>query len=73
MKNSAPGPAYRPGPKYVLMLGALAALPAVTTDMYLPSLPEVAADLGMGPAAAQLTMSATLVGAAVGQLVIGPF
>ena len=36
---------YRPGFKYILMLGALAALPAVTTDMYLPSLPTVASDL----------------------------
>lgn len=30
---------------YILMLGALAALPAITTDMYLPSLPAVETDL----------------------------
>lgn len=66
-------PSYRPGIKYILMLGALAALPAVTTDMYLPSLPTVAADLQTSQAAAQFTMSGTLIGAAVGQLVIGPF
>ncbi|WP_237687480.1 multidrug effflux MFS transporter [Arthrobacter jiangjiafuii] len=66
-------PSYRPGIKYILMLGALAALPAVTTDMYLPSLPTVASDLGTSQAAAQFTMSGTLLGAAVGQLVIGPF
>ncbi|WP_342022514.1 multidrug effflux MFS transporter [Arthrobacter citreus] len=64
---------YRPGFKYILMLGALAALPAVTTDMYLPSLPTVASDLQTSQAAAQFTMSGTLIGAAVGQLVIGPF
>ncbi|MCC3274053.1 multidrug effflux MFS transporter [Arthrobacter zhangbolii] len=59
--------------KYILMLGALAALPAVTTDMYLPALPQVAEDLHTSAAAAQFTLSGTLLGAAVGQLVIGPF
>ncbi len=55
------------------MLGALAALPALTTDMYLPSLPAVEADLHTTQTAAQLTLSGTLVGAGFGQLVIGPF
>lgn len=59
--------------KYVLMLGALAALPALTTDMYLPSLPAVEADLQTTQTAVQLTLSGTLVGAGIGQLVIGPF
>ncbi|MBD1543553.1 multidrug effflux MFS transporter [Arthrobacter sp. IA7] len=59
--------------KYILMLGALAALPALTTDMYLPSLPAVEADLQTTQTAVQLTLSGTLVGAGIGQLVIGPF
>ncbi|MFP5366355.1 MAG: multidrug effflux MFS transporter [Actinomycetes bacterium] len=59
--------------KYILMLGALAALPAVTTDMYLPSLPAVVQDLETTQAAAQLTLSGTLLGGGIGQLVIGPF
>ena len=59
--------------KWILMLGALAALPAITTDMYLPSLPAVAQDLEATQAAAQFTMSGMLIGAGVGQLVIGPF
>ncbi|WP_457946869.1 multidrug effflux MFS transporter [Pseudarthrobacter sp. alpha12b] len=59
--------------KYVLMLGALAALPALTTDMYLPSLPVVEADLHTTQTAVQLTLSGTLVGGGIGQLVIGPF
>ncbi|WP_307844109.1 multidrug effflux MFS transporter [Sanguibacter suaedae] len=59
--------------RWVLMLGSLAALPAITTDMYLPSLPAVASDLGTSTTAAQLTMSGMLLGGAVGQLVIGPF
>ncbi|KIC65982.1 multidrug effflux MFS transporter [Pseudarthrobacter phenanthrenivorans] len=74
-----PSHSHKPGNKaprsikYVLMLGALAALPALTTDMYLPSLPAVEADLNTTQTAAQLTLSGTLVGAGVGQLVVGPF
>ena len=37
--------AYQPNAKYVLLLGLMCALPAVTSDIYLPSLPEVARDL----------------------------
>jgi DHA1 family bicyclomycin/chloramphenicol resistance-like MFS transporter len=69
---TAPRVTYRPNAKYVLLLGLMTALPAVSTDMYLPSLPDVARDLGTNAAGAQLTMTGMLVGAAVGQLVIGP-
>jgi DHA1 family bicyclomycin/chloramphenicol resistance-like MFS transporter len=54
------------------MLGSLSALPAFTTDMYLPSLPDVARDFHTTNTSAQLTMSATLIGAAIGTLVLGP-
>jgi len=54
------------------MLGALAALPAFTVDMYLPSLPEVADDLGSSASLAQLSVSVMLIGGALGQLTIGP-
>lgn len=67
-----PAPRYVPGIKYILMLGALAALPAITTDMYLPSLPAVAEDLQASQAAVQFTLSGMLLGGGVGQLVIGP-
>jgi DHA1 family bicyclomycin/chloramphenicol resistance-like MFS transporter len=40
--------------------------------MYLPSLPAVAADLGTTTAAAQFTISGVLIGAALGQLLVGP-
>ena len=56
----------------VLLLGVMAALGAVTIDLYLPSLPEVAADLGTTAANAQLTITGVLVGSALGQLVSGP-
>ncbi len=65
-------PQYRPGPKYVLLLGSLAAVPAITSDLYLPALPTVGAELGASAAAAQLTLSGMLIGGAIGQLVIGP-
>ena len=66
-------PRYIPSAKYVLLLGSLAALPAITSDMYLPSLPRIASDLAASDAAVQFTLSGMLIGGAVGQLLIGPF
>ena len=56
----------------MLLLGLMCALPAISTDIYLPSLPDVARDLHTSATMAQLTMTAMLIGGAVGQLVIGP-
>lgn len=42
------------------------------TDMYLPSLPEITEDLGTTASLTQLTITAFMVGMAVGQLVVGP-
>lgn len=56
----------------VLALGALTALAPLSLDMYLPALPGVADDLGVAASTAQLTLTACLVGLAVGQLVVGP-
>ncbi|HEY5249059.1 MAG TPA: multidrug effflux MFS transporter [Dermatophilaceae bacterium] len=64
--------AYQPNAKYVLLLGLMCALPAVTSDIYLPSLPEVARDLHTTTTAVQLTMTGVLMGGAVGQLIVGP-
>ncbi|WP_435532121.1 multidrug effflux MFS transporter [Rhodococcus antarcticus] len=58
--------------RWVLVLGSLVALGPLTIDMYLPALPTIAADLGTSSATAQLTLTGTLFGLAVGQLVIGP-
>lgn len=44
----------------------------MTSDIYLPSLPDVARDLHTTTTAVQLTMTGVLVGGAVGQLVVGP-
>ncbi|MDR1388027.1 MAG: multidrug effflux MFS transporter [Propionibacteriaceae bacterium] len=65
-------PAGRITAKYVLMLGSMCALGAISTDIYLPSLPQVALDLGTSASSVQLTMTAMLIGNSIGQLVIGP-
>lgn len=60
------------GPAF-LVLALLAGVGPLATDMYLPSLPALAQELGTTPAAAQLTLTAFIVGLAVGQVVLGPF
>ncbi len=64
---------FRPG-TYALtaLLAALTAIGPLTTDMYLPSLPDIARLLGATTAQAQLTISSYLVGFAVGQIFYGP-
>src|SRR6476660_4045777 len=56
----------------ILVLGALVALGPLMIDMYLPALPALTADLATTSSTAQLTLTGTLVGLALGQLVIGP-
>jgi DHA1 family bicyclomycin/chloramphenicol resistance-like MFS transporter len=58
--------------KIILVLGALIALGPLTIDMYLPALPALGADLGASESAVQLTLTGTLIGLGLGQLVIGP-
>lgn len=57
---------------YVLLLGALTALGPFTVDLYLPAFPLLEADFATTSAAIQLTLTGTMVGFAVGQLVVGP-
>lgn len=60
-------------PRHVVpLLAAFASLVVLTTDVYLPVLPRVGADLHASDAAASATVSCVLVGIAVGQVVIGP-
>jgi DHA1 family bicyclomycin/chloramphenicol resistance-like MFS transporter len=56
----------------VLVLGILIAIGPLTIDMYLPSLPTITDDLQTTAAAVQLTLTGTLAGLALGQLLIGP-
>lgn len=53
-------------------LALLAASPALSTDMYLPAMPGIAADLDTTTPLVQLTLSAFMAGMAIGQLIIGP-
>ncbi len=58
---------------YVIVLGALTALGPFTIDLYLPAFPQVEVDLGVSTAAIQLTLTATTIGFAFGQLLVGPW
>lgn len=70
--GSPPGGSSPGGLKMVLVLGAFVALGPMTIDMYLPALPTIADDLMTTSAAVQLTLTGTLLGLALGQLVLGP-
>lgn len=56
----------------IVVLGAMVALGPLTIDMYLPALPRIADELGVSSSVAQLTLTGTLAGLAVGQLIVGP-
>ena len=58
---------------YILVLGALTALGPFTIDLYLPAFPTIEADLGVSTAVIQLTLTATTLGFALGQLLVGPW
>ncbi|KAF6579651.1 multidrug effflux MFS transporter [Paenibacillus sp. EKM211P] len=54
------------------VLGALSAFGPLSIDMYLPSLPTLADNLHTTTSLAQLSLTACLLGLAVGQIVAGP-
>ncbi|AEF41026.1 multidrug effflux MFS transporter [Hoyosella subflava] len=68
----ADAPARRDRLRLILVLGALVALGPLTIDMYLPAFPAITADLLTSSAMVQLTLTGTLIGLGVGQLIIGP-
>ncbi len=57
---------------YVFVLGALTALGPFTIDLYLPAFPVLEREFDVSAAAIQLTLTGTMVGFAVGQLLVGP-
>ncbi|MFK4064304.1 multidrug effflux MFS transporter [Streptomyces sp. NPDC029674] len=69
-----PGPAAlrRTGALVTFLLGGLTAVAPLSMDMYLPALPEVTDALHSPAATVQLTLTACLLGMALGQLVVGP-
>jgi DHA1 family bicyclomycin/chloramphenicol resistance-like MFS transporter len=54
------------------LLAALSAIGPLTTDMYLPSLPDIAHRFGASTPQVQFTISAYLIGFAIGQIFYGP-
>ena len=56
----------------VLLLAILTAMGPLSTDMYLPPLPAIAAAFATDAGQVQLTLSVFLVGFALGQIVYGP-
>ncbi|HEY9897929.1 MAG TPA: multidrug effflux MFS transporter [Pantanalinema sp.] len=65
-------PARTAGRGLVPLLGALTAIGPMSIDMYLPSLPTIARELGASTASVQLTLALFFVGLALGQLIYGP-
>jgi MFS transporter, DHA1 family, multidrug resistance protein len=58
---------------YIIVLGALTALGPFTVDLYLPAFPAIEKDLETSVSAIQLTLTATTIGFALGQLLVGPW
>ena len=54
------------------LIAALTALPALSIDMSLPALPDLAGAFGVGAGEAQLSIGLFLAGFAVAQLACGP-
>jgi MFS transporter, DHA1 family, multidrug resistance protein len=57
----------------LLLLGAMSAFPPVTTDIYLPALPELTQSLRGTMTEGQVTLAVYFVGLGLGQLFYGPW
>ena len=69
--SSDPAPTYGRG-RMIVVLGLLSTFGPLSLDLYLPALPQLTEDLATSASGAQLTITACLLGLAVGQLVAGP-
>lgn len=58
--------------RLIVLLAALVAFGPLSIDMYLPSLPLIAADLGASEQQVQLTIGVFLAGFSLGMLFYGP-
>ena len=54
------------------LLSMLGILGPLNIDMYLPSFPDIASELGASASLVQLSLTACLIGFALGQVIIGP-
>jgi DHA1 family bicyclomycin/chloramphenicol resistance-like MFS transporter len=62
----------RPTRGQIVLLAALSAFGPLSLDMYLPGLPPMTRDLHTTASAAQLTITACMIGLGVGQVIAGP-
>ena len=60
------------GASLILLLGRLIAFVPLSIDLYQPALPGIAHDLRAGDSDIQFTLSGTLAGLAIGQVLVGP-
>jgi DHA1 family bicyclomycin/chloramphenicol resistance-like MFS transporter len=58
--------------KTLVLLGAVAALGSLSTQLLVPALPTIADELAIGAGPAQLVIGVFLLGLGVGQLLVGP-
>ncbi|MCW2542095.1 MAG: Bcr/CflA family drug resistance efflux transporter [Frankiales bacterium] len=58
--------------RMLLIVGSLSAFGPLCIDMYLPALPDIGDDLHTSASAVQVSLTACLVGLAVGQMIVGP-
>lgn len=65
-------PVRRVGPALATLLMMLTVFGPISMDLYLPVLPALTDELGAVTSAAQLTVTACLIGLAVGQIIAGP-
>ncbi len=73
-RSKARSPLIALGPAgFLVLISALSAFPPVTTDIYLPALPELTRDLAGTTAQGQQTLAAFFVGLSIGQLGYGPW
>ncbi|PMC38139.1 MFS transporter [Bacillus sp. UMB0899] len=54
------------------LLSSLGILGPLNIDMYLPSFPDIAGDLGARASLVQLSLTTCLIGLAIGQVIVGP-
>ena len=58
--------------RFALLLGTLAAMGPLTIDMYLPSFPAIVDSFDTTASLVQVSLTASLLGIGLGQLIIGP-
>jgi len=67
-----PAPKPLQGRRILAVCGCLSLLGGLSVDMYLPALPQVSRSLHARASIVELTLTACLIGFAIGQLILGP-